>query len=130
MNRRRFKSRIRGIKKKTLEMILEASKENHPKEFSAVLRAKDGIITEIMLLPGTVSGNKHAIMQLHMLPVDFSVVGTIHSHPSPNFNWSRQDLQFFQKFGGIHIITCYPYDEGSWRAYDLYGNVVELEVVD
>jgi len=130
MNQRRSKSRIRGIKKKTLKLILEASKENYPREFSAILRAKAGIIIEIMLLPGTVSGNKHAIMQLHMLPVDFSVVGTVHSHPSPNLNWSRQDLQFFQKFGGIHIITCYPYDEGSWRAYDFYGNVVELEVVD
>lgn len=121
---------VKGIKRKTLELVCVASRDQHPTEFSAVLRAEKGIITEIMPLPGTVSGDRHAILNLHMLPVDMSVVGVVHSHPSPNNHWSDADLQLFAYFGHTHIIVAYPYTERSWAAYDHHGNVLSLEVVD
>jgi len=83
--------KVYGIRRKTLRMILEASKDTYPKEFAAILRAEEGVIEEILLLPGTVSGDVHAIFQLHMLPIDFSVVGTIHSHPSGSYRPSDAD---------------------------------------
>lgn len=126
----KHKKRIWGIKRDTLRLILEVSRDSHPREFAGVLRAREGVVTEILLLPGTFSSSRHAIMQLHMLPIDFSVVGTVHSHPSPSLGWSREDLYLFQKFGRIHIIASYPYNEESWCAYDFYGNKVELEVID
>lgn len=110
-------------------MILEASKDTFPREFGAILRAEDGVITEILLVPGTVSGNKHAIFQLHMLPPDFTVVGTVHSHPSGNYNPSDEDLMLFRKFGGLHIIVGYPYDEGAWAAWKFSGERLELQVL-
>ncbi len=124
------RKRARAIKRETIEMILEASKDVYPNEFGAILRAEEGVITEIMLLPGTLSGSRSAIFQLHMLPIDFTVVGTVHSHPSGSISPSGADVALFQKFGYIHIITGVPFNEGSWRAFDLYGEPVDLEVVD
>lgn len=110
-------------------MILEASKDMYPREFGAFLRAEDGIITEILLAPGTISGNRHAIFQLHMLPTDFTVVGTIHSHPSGNFNPSDEDLALFRKFGGLHLIVGMPYDETSWAVWKHSGERISLEIL-
>ena len=121
--------KVFGIRRKTLRMILEASRDTYPKEFAAILRAEEGVITELLLLPGTISGDVHAVFQLHMLPIDFSVVGTIHSHPSGNFRPSEADLQLFSHFGRIHIIAGRPYTEDSWAAYDHYGKSWKLEIV-
>lgn len=121
---------IWAIKRATLRMVLEASKETYPNEFSATLRAKDGIIDEIILLPGTLQGETSAILQLHMLPIDYTVVGSVHSHPSGVIVPSDADLQLFEKFGRVHIIVGQPFDMGSWRAFDFRGAEVDLEVVD
>lgn len=123
--------KVWGIKKSVLRMILEASKSTYPDEFCAVLRydRKKGVITEIMPLPGSLFGKSGATLQLHMLPIDYTVVGTVHSHPSPSFKPSMNDLYLFEKFGYVHIIVCYPFDEKNWCAYDLSGNKIELEIV-
>ena len=121
--------KVYGIRRKTLRMILEASKDTYPKEFAAILRAEEGVIEELLLLPGTVSGDVHAIFQLHMLPIDFSVVGTIHSHPSGSYNPSDADRQLFSHFGRVHIIVGHPYTERTWRAYDHNGAPRKLETV-
>ena len=82
-----------------------------------------------MLLPGTISGDSHAIFKMHMMPVDYNLVGTVHSHPSSSFYPSNTDLVLFQKHGRIHIITANPFNYGTWRAYDFSGNKVELRIV-
>src|SRR3970040_1935970 len=122
-------ARVEAISRKTLRMILEASRDTYPREFGAILRAEGGVITELLLLPGTVSGNRHAIFQLHMLPADFTVVGTVHSHPSGVFEPSDEDLHLFSKFGGIHIIVGRPYTEDTWAAWTHAGERVALRVV-
>ena len=121
--------RVDAIARKTLRMILEASKDIYPREFGAILRAEEGTIYELLLVPGTVSGERHAIFQLHMLPADFSVVGTVHSHPSGVFEPSDEDRHLFSKFGGIHIIVGYPYTEETWAAWTYAGVRVSLRVV-
>jgi proteasome lid subunit RPN8/RPN11 len=124
-----FNKPVRAIRRKVLRMILEASRDMYPREFGAILRAEDGVITEILLVPGTVSGNRHAIFQLHMLPADFTVVGTVHSHPSGNFHPSDEDLALFGKFGGLHLIVGYPYDETSWAAWKHSGERLDLQIL-
>src|SRR5438309_10381818 len=100
---------VSAIARKTLRMILEASRDMYPREFGAILRAEEGTITELILVPGTVSGKRHAIFQLHTLPADFSVVGTAYSHPSVVYESSDDVLALFINFVAIHIITGYPY---------------------
>ena len=121
------------ITQKCLDMIVESSKSNYPQEFGALLRVdrvqKDTII-EVVLLPGTISGESHAIFHLHMLPVDYSVVGTVHSHPSSIARPSDADLDLFNHFGRIHIIVgVSPFGGGSWKAYDYNGNDVTVQIV-
>ena len=120
------------ITRRCLKLILEASKSNYPREFGGLLRvdaASKDTIAEIVLLPGTVSGESHAIFQLHMLPIDFSIIGTVHSHPSPVPRPSDADLHLFGKFGRVHIIVASPFNEHSWKAYDYNGNDLEIKIV-
>jgi proteasome lid subunit RPN8/RPN11 len=110
-------------------MILAASRDQFPNEFSAALRAKDGIITEILLMPGTLSGTTSAIPGINNLPIDFSVAGSVHSHPGGVPMPSEADLSFFGHFGNVHIITASPFGEKDWMAYDARGERIKLDVV-
>jgi proteasome lid subunit RPN8/RPN11 len=120
---------IHSIDREVIEMVNESARANHPNEFLAVLRAEAGVITEILLLPGTLSGRTSGILSLHMLPIDLSVVGTVHSHPSRSNHPSGADLDLFRRWGRVHIITCFPYDMESWRAYDIRGEEMTLKVI-
>ena len=119
------------IKHSCLDLIIESSKSIYPREFGGFLRVDDeekDVISEVVLIPGTISGDSHAIFKLHMLPVDFNIVGTVHSHPSPNPNPSSADLELFRKHGKIHIIMANPFNTSSWKAYDFNGNETKIEI--
>jgi len=121
------------ITRKCLTLIFESSKSNYPQEFGALLRVDrvdKNTIIEVILLPGTISGDSHAIFHLHMLPVDYSVVGTVHSHPSSIARPSDADLDLFNHFGRIHIIVgVSPFGDVTWKAYDYMGHIVLMEII-
>lgn len=121
---------VTKVRRDVLRLICESAKSQHPNEFGGLLRARQGVLTEVLILPGTVSGETHAIFQLGMLPIDFSVKGTVHSHPSSNANPSGADLELFLRFGTTHIIVGMPYTEQTCRAYNARGEPITLEVVD
>ena len=115
-----------------LSFICESAKSTFPREFAGLLRVADDekdTITEVMLLPGTVAGDTHAIFQMHMRPVDFSLVGTIHSHPSGSAHPSEADRQLFRKYGKVHMIVAYPFTKTSWMAYDANGEEITMQIV-
>jgi len=120
---------IKGIARETLDFILEASKSMAPLEFAGLLQATDGVITEVLILPGTESSSKSAIIRLYMMP-NVKSAGSVHSHPGPNRRPSRADLRLFSKTGNCHIIAGSPYDRKSWTCYDREGKVRELPVLD
>jgi proteasome lid subunit RPN8/RPN11 len=120
------------IKKECLEFILECAKSSYPNEFGGLIRVdadKKHTIIETVILPGTVSGESHAIFKLHMLPIDFSIVGTAHSHPSPSFHPSDADLLLFRKYGKVHIVAAYPFNLSSWKAYSYNGKEIIIDIV-
>lgn len=120
------------IKKKCLDLILECAKSSYPKEFGGLLRIDTNekhTIIELIILPGTISGGSQAIFQLHMLPIDLTIVGTVHSHPSFSARPSGADLELFRKHGRVHIIAANPFNEASWKAYDFNGEEIDLKVV-
>ncbi len=123
------KRKIWGIDVDVIDMVNESAQSSLPNEFVAMLRAEMGVITEILLLPGTFVNYHSATIQLYMLPIDLSVIGTIHSHPGPSNHWSQADLDLFGRFGNTHIITCLPFDRKSWQAYDYKGDPVQLELI-
>lgn len=120
---------IKGIARETLHFVLEASKSMAPLEFAGLLQEKDGVITEILILPGTESSDSSAILRLYMMP-NVRAAGSVHSHPGPNRKPSRADLRLFSKTGECHIIVGAPYDEDSWTCYGRNGKVRELPVLD
>ena len=120
------------ITKKCLDIILEGAKSIYPKEFGGLLKVdsqEKNTIIEVILLPGTISGGSQALFSLHMLPIDFSIVGTVHSHPSGIPIPSHADLELFDKYGRIHIIVATPFNESSWKAYTYLGNEIDITIV-
>jgi proteasome lid subunit RPN8/RPN11 len=121
--------KVRGIARETLEFILEASRDSLPEEFAGLLQAEDGVITEVMILPGTESSRMSAFIRLYMLP-NMKIAGSVHSHPSANIRPSQEDLAFFSRTGDYHIIAGLPFNEKSWACYDASGERRDLPVLD
>lgn len=121
--------RVTKVRRALLEMVFEASKSSHPLEFAAGLRAEGDTVVELVLMP-TEQGPVSAHMQLWSLPIDRSIVGTVHSHPGSVPLPSDADKQLFRHFGHTHIIVAEPYRMGTWRAWDHDARPVSLEVVE
>ncbi|HEY6238970.1 MAG TPA: Mov34/MPN/PAD-1 family protein [Thermoplasmata archaeon] len=117
------------ITRRCLDAALACAGSSFPNEFGGILRSDPpGLISELLLLPGTTSGRRHANFQLQMLPVDLGVAGTVHSHPSGALHPSEADVTLFRRWGRRHVILGHPFDAGCWRAYDGNGREVNLEV--
>lgn len=121
---------VKAVHRSVLEMACESAKASYPQEFGAMVRVEKGVITELVLVPGTIQGDRHAIFQFQMLPVDGTLKGTLHSHPSPHPYPSDADFALFEKYGQIHLILGHPYGPDDWRAYDHTGVPTFLEVLD
>ncbi len=117
------------IRERVLRLIMESAKSSYPDEFGAFLRAKHGIIYEIVLLPGTISGGGAVIYNLMAKPIDFTIVGSVHSHPSGVPLPSEADRNMFSKNGDVHIIVAYPFTMTSWKAYNRDSEEIEIKVI-
>lgn len=119
------------IRRSLLESALACGASALPNEFGGMLRSEEaGVITELVLLPGTTAGHRHANLQLWMLPADFTIVGTIHSHPSGALHPSEADVQLFRHWGNRHLIIGRPFTKGCWRAYNGLGEEVHMDVIE
>ncbi len=120
-----------AITRRALHSALSSARSAYPNEFGGVFRADPpGTISELLMLPGTTAGRRHANFQLYMLPADLTVAGTVHSHPSGALHPSDADLRLFRNWGRRHLILGAPFGPGSWRAYDGNGNETTLRVIE
>lgn len=132
-------SKVLGIAEEALQFGLRASEQTHPNEYMGLLRGTEAkklgldqtgqVITDILVIPGTESGNTSATLKTNKVPNDRKSVGSIHSHPSGVLTPSSQDLQTFTR-GEVHIIVGSPYQRHSWQAYDASGKQINLKVID
>ena len=125
------KYRVISISHELLQTIFEGAKSLYPKETILMLRGekkKDIItVTELLVPPLANYGRGYANIRLHMLPMDFSIVGTAHSHPSGNLNPSHADLNHF--FGPVLMIVGFPFtDEKNVAVYDRNGEKLAVQV--
>lgn len=116
-----------------LNNIFEGARRLYPKETILLLRgkkSKDQIrIVELVVPPLANYGYGFADYPLHMLPMDFSLVGTVHSHPSGNKTPSVVDFNHF--FGRILMIVGYPYNShDDVVAYNSYGEKIALQITE
>jgi len=118
------------IRRELLEYLLELAKNAYPNEFAGFLREKDGIFEEVLIAPNPHTGPRSIFFDTWMLPYDETINMTVHSHPSPALWPSEADLEFFSKFGGVHIIIAWPFTADNVRAYSSDGREIRIEVVD
>ncbi len=119
------------IRKRALQSIIEAAKNAFPKEFMAYLSGKNNVIEELVIVP-SIYTRSSAIAYEYYLPnlSGMNIIGTVHSHPSDSFFPSGQDKQMFARFGGIHLIISFPFNEKSIAAFSAEGKRIHLEVVE
>ena len=116
-----------------LDSIFEGAKRLYPKETFLLLRGKKSKETirvlELVVPPLAVYGYGFANLPFHMLPMDFSVVGTVHSHPSGNINPSSVDINHF--FGRILMIVGFPFaSTQNVAVYDSKGEKLLLQITE
>jgi proteasome lid subunit RPN8/RPN11 len=117
------------IDEELLDFISHAAKNTHPNEFAAFLREEKEIISEVIFSPFSIFGRNSSTISHFSLPIDVSIVGTVHSHPSANGSPSREDLNFFLRYGKVHIIICYPYNRNDLFFYSREGENLAYELV-
>jgi len=121
-----------SIERQVIESILGYAKACHPNEGILLLRGKTRkgkiIIGEVVIPPLSVRGSGFSDFPLHMLPIDFSIVGTMHSHPSGVLKPSTTDMNHF--YGRVMVIVAYPYrSEQDMIVLDGKGNVINYELM-
>lgn len=122
-----------SISQTLMKAILENAKLLYPKETILLLRgerSKDTIkITDLIVPPLATYGQGFANIPTHMLPMDFSIIGTVHSHPSGNLTPSPADLNHF--WGKILMIVGFPFiDDMNIAVYNQEGEKLTLKVTE
>ncbi len=120
-----------SIRKELFETLLESAKAVHPKETILLLRGKANRVainvSEILIPPLALHGKGFSSFPTHMLPIDFSIIGVAHSHPSGSLQPSVGDLN--NPFGKITVIIASPYTgRESVAAYDRNGKNLTIFV--
>ena len=119
------------IPKEIIAMVLESARALHPRETIFLLRGKANKnvlnVTELIIPPAATYGRGFSGFPMHMLPIDFSLIGTVHSHPSGNLTPSPEDLN--RSFGKVIVIVAFPYlREDNLAAYSRDGKRLNLQV--
>jgi len=120
-----------SMSEELLDSIFEGAKRLYPKETILLLRGKkvkDTIrVNDLVIPPLATYGHGFANYPLHLLPMDFSLIGTVHSHPSGNKTPSDVDFNHF--FGRILMIVGYPYASlQDVAAYNSLGEKLLLNI--
>jgi proteasome lid subunit RPN8/RPN11 len=120
------------IQRSVVESILSYAQMFHPKESILLLKGKVNkhriLITDVQIPPLATHGSSFSTFPLSRLPLDFSIVGVAHSHPSGALRPSITDLNKF--YGRIMLITAYPYKSiNNIIILDRKGKLVKFTVI-
>jgi len=122
-----------SLAKQLFQAILEGARNLYPREVILLLRGRKGRnlieITDLVVPHLANYGRGFADIKLHMMPMDFSIMGTVHSHPSGNLTPSPTDLNHF--LGVVLMITAYPFaDEKNIAIYNRDGEKLTLQITE
>ena len=114
-----------------LDTIYAGAKELYPRESFLLLRGKkrNGVIsiTDLVLAPFAAHGHGEVTFNPYMFVGDYSLVGTVHSHPSGDITPSHVDLNYF--FGRVLMIVGPPFEgKDCIAAYDSNGDPLPIEI--
>lgn len=117
------------IKRELMDGILALCKQHHPNEMIGLLRTIKGMVAEFILPPGAITSDDTGVFFPSRIPMDVSIAGTVHSHPSGNCNPSPQDLILFRS-KTFNIIIGYPYVYNNMKCFDQLGTEIKFSIVD
>jgi len=115
-----------------MDAIFAGAKQLYPRESFLLLRGKKSKgtikITDLVLAPFAVHGHGFANFNPYMFSGDFTLVGTVHSHPSGNISPSHVDMNYF--FGRILMIVGYPFEgKKCVAAYDSNAEKLPISII-
>jgi proteasome lid subunit RPN8/RPN11 len=121
------------VSRKLLAVLLESARTVYPRETILLLRgkAKKGRvrITDIVIPPLATHGQRFSGFPTYMLPMDFSIIGSVHSHPSGVAQPSVEDLN--HSYGMVMMILAYPFrGEEDVGVFSQSGKRVTLTVAE
>ena len=119
------------VKRSVVDSILSYAQIFHPRESILLLKGKVSkhklVVDDVQIPPLATHGSTFSGFPLSTLPIDFSVIGVAHSHPSGALRPSITDLNKF--YGKIMLITAYPYrSEQNIIILDRKGQQLKYEV--
>ena len=120
------------FKKTVTDSILSYSIHAYPNEGILLLRGKaskdEVLITEVLIPPLATHGRGFSGFSSFMLPMDLSVIGISHSHPSGALRPSIHDLNHF--YGKIMVIAAHPYESyNNIGVFNSHGDKLPHEVI-
>ncbi|PIU22536.1 MAG: hypothetical protein COT14_00655 [Candidatus Diapherotrites archaeon CG08_land_8_20_14_0_20_30_16] len=125
-----FANSIVTIKKELLDELLLGCNNAYPNEFFALLASDSKkAIDAYVVVPLFYQTENSVSYRTDLLPLGFSIAGSIHSHPGASNRPSNADLHSFSKQGSCHFIVGYPYKLENIACYDGYGKRVQISVV-
>jgi proteasome lid subunit RPN8/RPN11 len=120
------------VERAVVDSILSYAQMFHPRESILLLKGKIDkkkiVVTDVQIPPLATHGSTFSAFPLSRLPIDFSVIGVAHSHPSGALRPSITDLNKF--YGRIMLITAYPYQsEQNIIILDRKGQPLKYTVI-
>lgn len=120
------------FEREVVESILSYAQILHPRESILLLRGKVNkhklVINDTQLPPFATHGITFSGFPINRLPIDFSVMGVAHSHPSGALQPSVTDLNKF--YGRIMVLVAYPYQsESDFTVFDRQGNHLKYTII-
>lgn len=120
------------VERSVVDSILSYAQIFHPRESILLLKGKKDknglVVSDVQIPPLAKHGNSFSGFPLSRLPIDFSVLGVAHSHPSGALRPSVTDLNQF--YGKIMLITGYPYKtEQDMAIFDRNGQPIKFTVI-
>ena len=124
--------RVVRFEKSVADSILSSALDAYPSEAILLLRGKVGkdeiLINDVLIPPLATHGLGFSNFRSIMLPMDLSVMGIAHSHPSGSLRPSTHDLNHF--YGRIMVITAHPFQSyGDIGVFNSHGDRLIHEVV-
>ncbi len=120
------------VERGRLGEMLAFAEDRHPNEALLLLRGeakRDAVtLTDYLFPPYAKTDSVSASYPIYMLPIDFSIMGTFHSHPSGSLEASAVDMTYM--YGRFSMITAHPYGFGDVAAYNKQGERIMIRVTD
>mgnify|MGYP003974405827 CR=1 FL=1 len=117
------------IKRNLIEDAFEAANNFLPKEFMCFLSGdnKTQKIKEIVILP-TYNGETFSSVDMNTMPLDETIIGSLHSHPNGFAVPSTADKNFFKRFK-INLILGVGIQKNV-RFFDNTAKEILIEIID